>query len=375
MQTTKMLVNQNRFMQAIAYTNQNYFSKPFSISPIFKRWFNQLAIAQLASGELIHLSGTIAIKYVNILVDNISITQEQIKFLHKYYDQADRKNLLHEKLAELRLQKISLKHNISEIDETMPGSAAAIQELKKQLESLKQAKIPLTEELEAIVTNRSAAEELYKSIVQRGTLEINIPAIEDAHQSKVTAIMHRPNHGLMHSVRAAYSVPAIQQCNHLSEIVFDQQQLERLQLMMLFSVVGRQDETGFNDTGRHATTAGNQTYAEYRIASARAYVKYCLENKDLLSGLYSIQDDFIREIYHDALIIQLMGYRSVEGAIINSNKIPDLFIDYLQKTNQCSRDEAINLFTTYKQSGIECLLKVLFDHEDKPSATSCKFAQ
>src|SRR3990167_6409514 len=148
MQTTKMLVNQKRFMQAIAYTNQNYFSKPFSISPIFKRWFNQLAIAQLASGELIHLSGTIAIKYVNILVDNISITQEQIKFLHKYYDQADRKNLLHEKLAELRLQKISLKHNISEIDETMPGSAAAIQELKKQLESLKQAKIPLTEELE-----------------------------------------------------------------------------------------------------------------------------------------------------------------------------------------------------------------------------------
>ena len=63
------LVNKNRFIKALAYASEHHFSKPYSISPVVNRWFNQRSIVQLEDGKIIQLSGSTARKYMDITVD------------------------------------------------------------------------------------------------------------------------------------------------------------------------------------------------------------------------------------------------------------------------------------------------------------------
>jgi hypothetical protein len=64
-------------------------------------------------------------------------------------------------------------------------------------------------------------------------------------------IVHRPNHGFVHSVRCAYLLPeildALQQCNPSLVKNFDNTRLQKTMLAMLFTVIGRGNEIGFSD--------------------------------------------------------------------------------------------------------------------------------
>lgn len=72
----RTLINQNRFLKAIAYVSENCFSKPYSISPMVDRWFNQLSIVQLANGDIVHISSKEAIEFMDIILDGAVVDKK-----------------------------------------------------------------------------------------------------------------------------------------------------------------------------------------------------------------------------------------------------------------------------------------------------------
>ena len=98
-------------------------------------------------------------------------------------------------------------------------------------------------------------------------------------------------------------------------------------MMMLFSVVGRRDETGFSDRG----ALGRKTYESFRTTSAREYLQYCQKEE----GTQALREDH----YLQALVVELMGYPSLETAIQKGAK-PELLIDYIIAKNDFKGEDA-----------------------------------
>lgn len=137
---------------------------------------------------------------------------------------------------------------------------------------------------------------------------VNIEALENLYRRlKVLKIVHKPNHEITHSLRTAAYISPIHQLlstgterddcyTHLNE-----KQIEQLQLMMLFSVVGREDETGFADS----QGGGPKLYQSYRAVSAIEFLKYGLDNWERhYKDIFSSEAD----LYRAALVIELMGF-------------------------------------------------------------------
>ncbi len=324
------LTDHIRFIKAVEYASKRFFSKPYSLTPQVDRWFNQLAIIELENGTLIPISGNEARKYVDIKLDGVVIKKEDIELVQFYYSN---KSKAEEKRAEI--ERILDEANAS--GEQTLESAAKIEKCKEGLAKHDRDKIK--------------AERLYDDIVARGESSINREQIEQDTKSKIKNIVYRPNHGLTHSVRAAYYVDALETFyrklkNHVPRTPED---IEKLKLMMLFSVVGRRDETGFNDTG-HGNNSGRKTYESFRVASARAYLEFLKNNSQ---DLYP-QPESLDAQYRDAIVVELMGYSSIEDAIERGAK-PETFIDYViekekTKNKTISREDAIRLISNKKYS-------------------------
>lgn len=130
---------------------------------------------------------------------------------------------------------------------------------------------------------------------------VNLQQVEALYKSKPLKVVYRPNHELLHSLRQAAMVPKIKEYydrNTPGKYDFMQpKHLERLQLMMLFSVSGRKDETGFHDSPE----AREKFYLKYRSDSAVAFLEYAKK----YPGLYGPGEE--EQLYHDALMVELMG--------------------------------------------------------------------
>lgn len=129
---------------------------------------------------------------------------------------------------------------------------------------------------------------------------------------KIKKVIHRPNHGLDHSVSVAKYMPLLKQFKqtHIDPSSYQKKRysllndhdIQRLQLMALFSVSGREDEIGFH---------GNQeVYKTYRIRSATEYFDYFMTHDDEHSP-YHLPDDTAKLI-HDAIIVELMGNTNIQ---------------------------------------------------------------
>jgi hypothetical protein len=137
---------------------------------------------------------------------------------------------------------------------------------------------------------------------------VDIEALENRYRPlKVQKIVHKPNHEITHSLRTAAYITPIHQLlstGTLREDCYthlDEKQIEQLQLMMLFSVVGREDETGFADSQGD----GPKLYQSYRAVSALAFLKYGLDNWDRhYKDVFNSKAD----LYRAALVIELMGF-------------------------------------------------------------------
>ncbi len=306
----KTIINQSRFTKAVEHASANYFATPYSITSVVDRWFNQLSMIEMNNDKFIHLSGDVARALVDIKVDGVVVPKEEIDLVMKFYSKSSNYELEREALV----RRIDALKAIPLVDDESEATLAA----KKELAG-KEA------ELVGFDASKVKAEALYKKIVERGASSLNVERIEQKYGSTLKNIVHRPNHGLTHSVRAAYSVTALQTYREKHGIAakcLNESEIEKTQMMMLFSVVGRKDETGFSDTGPKAGETGNLTYQSFRTSSGRAYLKYFRDNTEPLYG------DALDNIYRDAIVVELMGYSGIQNTI-DRKKTPEVFIDYV----------------------------------------------
>ena len=342
----KTFINQHRFIKAVEYANAHFFSKPYSITPVVDRWFNQLAMIEFANGSIVHLSEDVAKKYVDIKrADGTVVDKADIALIFKYFSKHSEYEKEDERLADVISKS---KRKLDALSVT-PESK---EKNKKQIKALEKVVLETQHKIDAINQEQDQAEALFEDLAStdeegnpRGQWVLNVKRIEKAYKSTIKNMVYRPNHGITHSVRAAYSVPELvaynqkysSQSNRLADA-----DIEKLQLMMLFSVVGRRDETGFNDTGRNDTCGnGCETYAGFRETSGMEYLKYCQGNA---SDLYP---NGLESIYRDAIVVEWMGYSSIDDAMARGN-IPGVFIDYvIQKKHlegsDITEDEALLL--------------------------------
>lgn len=330
-------VNPQGFQAAISYTNRHFFSTPYSITRNCDRWFSQLAIVQLENGALLNLHGKTAQRYIDIYVDNKKIAKDEIANVLKYF---------------------SPKENNPDKLAVEPYKTKTVEEIEQVIAGLDKSK---DKQLHKALTELKQAKPLYQAIVERGESRLNYKTIEKAENSEVKKVMYRPNHGLLHSVRAASYVTRINEFNNKYQRYpsgYNNNQLQRLQLMMLFSVVGRKDETGFD--------AGNtrDIYQGFRATSGREFLKYC---KQHATELYRSDEEMLR----DAAVVELMGYQASQLKDLaehplgkgRSVKIPDVLIDAVVARDNCDRNQAE---TKLQQQG----LSELFSGENLEPAMS-----
>lgn len=387
----KTLINQARFLKALEYTSEHYFSKPYTISPMVDRWFNQLAMIQLeGKSRPMQLSmgsaKELATFPVDVVIDGEVLAKEKVALIFKFHSQKsehekERKNLitqneeLEKRWAALNTKKQELESVLSKnpADEEAKAALKAHEDLIAAYNTDRDK----IQTIEAFDRDKTEAKTLYDGIVAKireddqalradPTYEpkvksvINIAAIEAQYKTKVLNIVHRPNHGFAHSARAAYSVTAIQSYRkeHQQALSLDDSDLEKLQLMMLFSVVGRKDETGFSDSD----PVGGAAYKSFRTGSGRAYLNYCLSKEG-----QAIYQGKIDAAYRDAIVVELMGYDDINNAIRRYPK-PQLLLDYVimkeaQKGKAIPREEALKLIEQNHYS-----LGKLFDSTVKDKA-------
>lgn len=109
--------------------------------------------------------------------------------------------------------------------------------------------------------------------------------------------------------------------------------LEKLQLMMLFSVVGRKDETGFADGGAN----GRAVYQGFRATSGLEYLKYCRAHA---THAYPSNDAGLEDLYRDAIVVELMGFPSIQDAI-QSSGLQKVLINYVMGKAGVTETEAV----------------------------------
>ena len=149
----KTAVNPKSLLQALEYTNEHYFSKPYSISPIVDRWFNQLAVVQLENGKVIHISGKTAAKYVDVTLDGIKISTKDLALVHRFHSQ----HTTHEK------DKTALEERVKALELELKDQEPSEENKPKRKELLEHKA-----SLEQYPLDKEKALKLYEGIVERG---------------------------------------------------------------------------------------------------------------------------------------------------------------------------------------------------------------
>ncbi len=207
------------------------------------------------------------------------------------------------------------KYYLDKAKEVSEEADKRIAELREEIDTLQES----IEEQHDVVLQRKAH---LKQLVKCCHIEINQDAVAERYGSAIDKVVHRPNHGFMHSMRVASYVPVIygflKKYNDIPEL--SDNELLKLQLMMLFSVVGRQDEVGFFDGG---DPLGNAQYRHYRYVSARTFLDYCQKHMNEPGHLYANE----RALYTDALIVELMGRPDMVR--LSQIAVPEILIDWV----------------------------------------------
>jgi hypothetical protein len=302
----KTLIDQNRFLKAVEYVSANHFSKPYSITPLVDRWFNQQAVIELEKGGIFDLREDPE-NYIDITLDGVIIPKKDIRLVEQFYSQ----------YSEYQKDRVKRVAAIDEYTTKLTTDKPTGKKLTKLENLIAQSK----KDLEQFDADKIKADKLYADISTRGRSSLNEQDIEKVYGT-IKNIVYRPNHGLTHSVRVAYLVTAIHafgQQHNVAAKNLTEPELNKLQIMMLFSVVGRQDETGFGDG-----SLARKTYQGFRATSGREYLKYC---KDHIKDLYGTD---LGTLYRDAIVVELMGYPTFAGALQDRvTNPPQTFIDYV----------------------------------------------
>jgi len=242
LQENSLFINYEWFIKAAAHVEENLLSKPYNNGLDAGRWQNQRTIVLLENEKVVEAPP----KYLFGIKEAITLSRNK------------------EKGKLVSLEEIIECYN------------------KENGQAIEQNRLaPLTEEMIG---------------------QVNIPLMEEDYSAKVLKIVHRPNHDLPHSIRVAAHIPVIHDLiSTKDQYALNDKETEKLQLMMLFSVAGREDETGFAD---HENIQSGYLYQAYRAVDAIAFLKYCLQNWEHYQHVFDNKED----LYQCALVIELMGY-------------------------------------------------------------------
>lgn len=250
--TTSLFVNERAFYEASVYVHKKVLSKPYNNGLSQSRWRNQRCLILLETGDV----QEVASSYLYGIDIAIRLQQQRMSESSKSKEP-----------AKLREVIITVPEIVREYNEGRP---------KEQ------------------------------HIRDEDVGKINIKAAEQKY-GRIKAVMYRQNHDTDHSIRAAAFIKEIHELISIpnsteldTHVKLSNNKLEILQLMMLFSVLGREDETGFHDEEENA----QDLYKTYRIVSALEFLKYCRDHWDYYKNIFWTED----ALYQAAYVVELMGY-------------------------------------------------------------------
>ena len=268
--------HQGRFLDAAAYVNERFLGKPFGSTCMHARLFNQRFLVQLQtpSGSTIYGNG-------------YCFFDERGK---PYGDIVDNNGRL--VLSPTDIYDITWDKGTSEAEKLSYEEISRIFSTEPEARTDRQLQI-----IAACANNQISVLPNVNGLASKGYSIVNV--------------VHRQNHGIHHSMRAAASIPDILSIDGTDPTTVADEFIEKMQLMMLFSVVGRRDETGFADTGQ--SKEGNRTYQSFRATSGLEYLKYCSGSNEI----YSESQKASSAHYRDALVVEFMGYQNIDLALDN----------------------------------------------------------
>jgi hypothetical protein len=125
---------------------------------------------------------------------------------------------------------------------------------------------------------------------------------------KNNRVIDRPNHDLTHTLRCVKLAPVVADfyanySAHPAVYQFSNEEMKKMQVALLFFVVGRQNEMGFHDNP--------DIYGQFRLASAQAFKKYCLKH---MMHLFKTPQEV--EKYYGILLDYTNPENGAEGDII-----------------------------------------------------------
>jgi hypothetical protein len=270
-----------RLTTAASHVNQHYLGTPYGSTPIHGRLLNQRFLIELTNkqGKKLYTENN---KFLD--AHGVPLTREGEQFKHG--------NLIHkirvkDPMSNPLLGSITYEEAYYAIylPFKVPSGYKSVQDEKRWQKK----------------------RDAFLNACDQGQIAVepNFEALKSIGYT-VNHVIHRPNHGLHHSMRAAASIPMIL---GFFDAKPSAQEVEKLQHMMLFSVVGRLDETGFSETGDYGV--GKNTYQGFRSTSGLAYLDYC----DSRSDVYTDAEKHQFAPYRDALVVELMGFHDIHNAL------------------------------------------------------------
>jgi len=245
LQQNTLFMNYEWFVKAAAYVHENLLSKPYNNGINASRWQNQRTIVLLSNKRVVDVPP----KYLFGIAEAIDLSNKERR---------EKKDL------------VTLKEIIELYNEK----------------------------------NKDKIQQKYLTLLTEDKIgELNVALMEQDYSCKILKVVHRPNHDTPHSIRVAAYIPVIQDLFSIKgdQYTLTDREIEKLQLMMLFSVVGREDETGFSD---NINVNEIYLYQAYRAVDAIAFLKYCLQNWEHYQQIFDSKED----LYECALVVELMGH-------------------------------------------------------------------
>lgn len=121
-------------------------------------------------------------------------------------------------------------------------------------------------------------------------------------------VIDRPNHDLTHTLRCVQLAPVVAHfyknySAHPAAYQFSSEEVKKMQVALLFFVVGRQNEMGFHDNP--------DIYGQFRLESAQAFKRYCQKH---MMHLFKTPQEV--EKYYRILLDYTNPKNGAEGDII-----------------------------------------------------------
>ncbi len=166
--------------------------------------------------------------------------------------------------------------------------------------------------------------------------------------------VERPNHGLVHTLKVASLVPVLAQFLKKNNPAFSsltQKQIQQAQYLMLFSVIGRQNDIGFREAAAFVTSGQypQNMYYEFKEIGKQGFLKHVSKN---MPPIFEPKD---LDFWGNALDVGKPGVNTPQGILMQLAHDMDLMRCY----GKAQFDEKINNLNKHLHGNMEDTLAII----------------